>query len=87
MILASGVRTSVPGQLADDLGSVDYITNETAYFEPKRPESLIVLGGGYIALEAAQMFSRLGSKVTVLQRSEYVLSSLDHDIGSGLAEH
>ncbi|KAK5074542.1 hypothetical protein LTR70_010297 [Exophiala xenobiotica] len=86
VILASGVRTSVPDQLADDLGSVEYITNETAYFEPKRPESLIVLGGGYIALEAAQMFSRLGSKVTILQRSEHVLSNLDHDISNGLTE-
>ena len=86
VILASGVRTSVPDHLADDLGGIKYMTNETAYFEPNRPESLIVLGGGYIALEAAQMFSRLGSKVTVLQRSKYVLSSLEHDISSGLAE-
>lgn len=87
VILASGVRTSVPSQLAADLSTVEYLTNETAYFEPKRPESLIVLGGGYIALEAAQMFARLGSKVTVLQRSEYVLSSLERDISSDLAEH
>jgi len=86
VIIASGVRTSLPSQLFDDLAKVNYLTNETAYFEPKRPESLIVLGGGYIALEAAQMFARLGSKVTVLQRSEYVLSSLEHDISIGLAE-
>ncbi|KAK0267542.1 Pyridine nucleotide-disulfide oxidoreductase, dimerization domain [Friedmanniomyces endolithicus] len=87
VILASGVRTSLPSQLADGLAKVDYLTNETAYFEPKRPETLIVLGGGYIALEAAQMFARLGSKVTVLQRSEFVLSSLEREIGSELAQH
>ena len=87
VILASGVRTSLPTQLAADLGKVEYLTNETAYFEPERPESLIVLGGGSVALEAAQMFARLGSKVTVLQRSEHVLSSLEHDIGGDLAEH
>lgn len=87
VILASGVRTSIPSQLADDLAKIDYLTNETAYFEPNRPESLIVLGGGYIALEAAQMFARLGSKVTMLQRSEHILSSLDHNISTDLAEH
>ncbi|KAK4938774.1 hypothetical protein LTR66_015065 [Elasticomyces elasticus] len=87
VILASGVRTSLPSQLAADLAKIEYLTNETAYFEPKRPESLIVLGGGYIALEAAQMYARLGSKVTILQRSEYVLSSLEHDVSSDLAEH
>lgn len=87
VILASGVRPSVPSQLKDDLSSVDYLTNETAYFEPKQHRSLIVLGGGYIALETAQMFARLGSKVTVLQRSEYVLSNLERSISIGLAEH
>ncbi|KAI9877986.1 MAG: hypothetical protein M1830_002218 [Pleopsidium flavum] len=86
VIIASGVRTSLPSQLSDDLAKVDYLTNERAYFEPKRPESLIVLGGGYIALEAAQMFARLGSKVTILQRSDYLLSSLEHEIGNCLAE-
>jgi mercuric reductase len=86
VIIASGVRTSLPSHLVDDLARIDYLYNETAYFEPKRPESLIVLGGGYIALEAAQMFSRLGSRVTVLQRSENVLSSLEHDISKGLTE-
>jgi mercuric reductase len=87
VIIASGVRTSLPSQLVDDLARIDYLTNETAYFEPKRPESLIIVGGGYIALEAAQMFSRLGSKVTVLQRSGQILSNLDHDISIGLMEH
>lgn len=87
VILASGVRTSLPSQLVDDLSKIDYLTNETAYFEPERPDSLIILGGGYVALEAAQLFSRLGSKVTVLQRSERILSSLEHDISTDLAKY
>lgn len=87
VILASGVRTSLPSQLVDDLSKIDYLTNETAYFEPERPDSLIILGGGYVALEAAQLFSRLGSKVTILQRSERVLSNLEHEIGTDLAKY
>ena len=88
VLLASGVRTSLPSQLADDLAKVEYLTNETAYFESKQPESLIIIiGGGYIALEAAQMFARLGAKVTVLQRSDFVLSRLDHEISAALARY
>ena len=87
VLLASGVRTSLPSQLADDLAKVEYLTNETAYFESKQLESLIIIGGGYIALEAAQMFARLGSKVTVLQRSDFVLSGLDHEISAGIARY
>lgn len=87
VILATGARTSVPSQLADDLNRVPYLNNETAYFQSKMPDSLIVLGGGYIALEAAQMFARLGTKVIVLQRSDYVLSSLDHEISADLVQY
>lgn len=51
------------------LSDVDYLTSTTAMELEEVPESLLVLGGGYIALEQAQLFSRLGSKVTMLVRS------------------
>jgi mercuric reductase len=54
----------VPG-----LNEVDYLTSTTAMELDEVPESLIVLGGGYVALELAQLFARLGSKVTMLVRS------------------
>ncbi|MDR7166255.1 mercuric reductase [Pseudarthrobacter oxydans] len=54
----------VPG-----LDKVDYLTSTTAMELSVVPESLIVFGGGYVALEQAQLFSRLGSKVTILVRS------------------
>lgn len=85
VILATGVRTSLPKQLLTSLEKVPYLTNETAYFEPILPESLIVLGGGYIAVEAAQTFARLGSRVTLLQRSSHVLSDVGEDVGLALA--
>ena len=84
VILATGVRTSLPKQLLPGLEKVPYLTNETAYFEPILPDSLIVLGGGYVAVEAAQMFARLGSRVTLLQRSSYILSDTGEDIGLAL---
>ncbi|MHB1172837.1 MAG: mercury(II) reductase [Lacisediminihabitans sp.] len=53
----------------EGLAEVDYLTSTTAMELDAVPESLLVLGGGYVALEQAQLFSRLGSKVTVLART------------------
>lgn len=59
--------------------------DSTSAFELKRlPESLIVVGGRYIALEIAQMFARLGTKVTMLQRSPRVLPTEDADLTAAL---
>lgn len=54
----------VPG-----LEEVGYLTSTTAMELDELPESMIVLGGGYVALEQAQLFARLGTTVTVLARS------------------
>ncbi|MGD9430704.1 mercury(II) reductase [Arthrobacter russicus] len=54
----------VPG-----LDEVDYLTSTTAMELDEVPDSLIIFGGGYVALEQAQLFARLGSKVTLLVRS------------------
>lgn len=85
VILATGVHNSLPSGLTNDLAKINYLTNETAYFQTSRPDSLIVLGGGYVAVEAAQMFARLGSRVTLLQRSARILSHIGDDIGTALA--
>ena len=44
------------------------------------PEHLLVLGGGYIGLEFGQLYRRLGSRVTVVQRGERLFSREDHDV-------
>jgi dihydrolipoamide dehydrogenase len=45
------------------------------------PETLVVIGGGYIGLELGSVWSRLGSKVIVLEAMDRVLAGLDHEIG------
>ena len=50
------------------------------------PEHLVVLGGGYIGLEFAQMFRRFGSQVTVVQRGAQLLPKEDADIAENLTE-
>jgi len=53
----------------EGLQDTDYLTLTTAMELEEVPESLLIFGGGYVALEQAQLFARLGSKVTVLVRS------------------
>ncbi|MGH2378787.1 MAG: FAD-dependent oxidoreductase [Candidatus Limnocylindria bacterium] len=50
----------------------------------EQPRSLVIIGGGYIALELAQMFGRLGTQVTLLQRSERILSEYQPEVSIAL---
>jgi len=66
-LVATGSRPWAPP--IDGLDQTGYLTSTTAMELTELPESLLVLGGGYVALEQAQLFARLGSQVTVLVRS------------------
>lgn len=83
ILLAMGARPHIPD--IPGLRDVAYLTNESAFELEELPESLIILGGRYIALELAQMFSRLGSKVTVLQRSDRILPDEAKDLTDALS--
>jgi mercuric reductase len=82
ILIATGATTFVPD--VPGLKEAGYLTNESAYELEELPETLIVFGGGYIALENAQMFARLGSKVTIVQRSAHVLSDQPEELAQGL---
>ncbi|MBI4657569.1 MAG: mercury(II) reductase [Verrucomicrobia bacterium] len=82
LLIATGARPVVPP--IPGLDKMNYLTNETAFELDELPESLLVFGGRYIALECAQMFSRLGSKVTLLQRSSRILPTETADLTSAL---
>ena len=82
ILIATGASPFIPE--IPGLKEAGYLTNESAYELEQLPEELIILGGGYIALENAQLFSRLGSRVTVLQRSEHVLSDQPKELATAL---
>lgn len=84
-LVATGATTQVPP--IDGLTDVPYLTNVSLFDLEEQPKSMIVLGGGYIALEIAQAYHRLGTKVTLLQRSPFVLSKLTPDISDELLKH
>lgn len=64
----------------EGLDGVGYLTSTTAMELEQVPASLLVLGGGYVALEQAQLFARLGSRVTVLARSR-LASAEEPEVG------
>jgi len=65
----------------EGLDEVDYYTSETILEERDLPESIVIIGGGYIALEWGQILHRVGVDVTILQRSERVLSGMEGQLG------
>jgi pyruvate/2-oxoglutarate dehydrogenase complex dihydrolipoamide dehydrogenase (E3) component len=78
-VIATGGHASVPK--VKGIESVPYFTNETIFDELKeKPDSMIVLGGGPIGCELAQMFQRLGVDVTIFQRSNQLLPREDRDV-------
>lgn len=76
----TGSKTALPA--VPGLDDIPYLTSTSVMQLERLPEHLVVVGGGYIALEFAQVFKRIGSKVTVLLRGERFLPREDADIAS-----
>lgn len=76
-VIATGSSVAPPP--LPQLGDVGYLTSDDALKLTQLPKSLIVLGGGAVAVELAQFFARFDVKVTLLQRSEHILRGFDSD--------
>ncbi len=77
-----GARASVPP--VPGIPAVSFLNNSSIMEVDYLPRHLLVLGGGYIALEFGQMFRRFGSEVTIIQRGERLLSREDEDISAAV---
>ena len=78
IIVAAGTVTGhydIPG-----LAETDYVTSDQALEMRQLPKSMIVLGAGPVAVELAQFFQRVGTCVTLIQRSRHILSNSDEDL-------
>lgn len=83
-IIACG-SISAPAPLPE-LAQTGYWTSDDVLAMDHIPASTLVLGGGPIALEMAQLLARLGSSVTVIQRSSQVLRDFDEDAAQALEQ-
>jgi pyruvate/2-oxoglutarate dehydrogenase complex dihydrolipoamide dehydrogenase (E3) component len=83
VIIATGSKPAPPPIPA--LGRIGAISSDDLIHLRKLPRSIIILGGGAIALEFAQLLARFDVEVTLIQRSQRLLSGFDPDL-SGVAE-
>jgi len=74
---------SAPAPLLE-LENIGYMTSDDALALQRPPKSLLVLGGGPVAVELAQFFSRFDVEVTIIQRSAHLLRDSDADAGLAL---
>jgi pyruvate/2-oxoglutarate dehydrogenase complex dihydrolipoamide dehydrogenase (E3) component len=82
LVLATGSVVAPPP--LPSLEEAGYLTSDLALELPRLPRSLIVLGGGPVALELAQFFARLEVEVTLIQRSDRVLRGMEGELAEVL---
>lgn len=82
IVVNTGSKTLIPE--IPGLETVPYLTSTSIMEIDTLPEHLAIVGGGYIALEFAQIFARLGSRVTVLLRGKQFLPREDSDIAEAV---
>ncbi len=78
IIIATGASPLVPP--IKGVENVDYLTSDNLWEIEEQPERLVVLGGGPIGSELAQAFNRLGTKVTMVERSETIMVREDEEV-------
>ncbi|SFV08780.1 mercury(II) reductase [Alicyclobacillus macrosporangiidus] len=83
-LIATGASPALPDIAG--LADVDYLVSTTALDLTEIPRRLAVIGSGYIALELGQMFHRLGSEVTLMQRSDRLLKAYDQEVSEAVAQ-
>jgi pyruvate/2-oxoglutarate dehydrogenase complex dihydrolipoamide dehydrogenase (E3) component len=78
IVLATGTRTAVPP--VEGLREAGFLDHVSFLKQDDFPASLLILGGGAIGIEFAQMFARFGSRVTVVEMSDTILAKEDAEI-------
>lgn len=84
IFINTGGRAFIPDM--PGLSEVKYLTNSSMMDVDYLPEHLVIVGGSYIGLEFAQMYRRFGSRVTVVEKGERLISRDDHDTSSAVKE-
>jgi mycothione reductase len=78
VVIATGGRPTVPHVVLDS--GVSFQTSDTVMRLESLPASMVILGGGYVAVEMAHLFSSLGVEIHVVEKAGTLLAGLDADI-------
>jgi len=84
VVVAAGSRPLVPP--IDGLEEVEYMTSTDALYRREQPDSLVILGGGYIAVELGYFFESLGTDVTIVEMMDTLVSREDPDVAETFTE-
>ena len=84
LIITTGARPAIPS--IPGIEAIDYLTSTSALDLEELPASLLVIGGGYIGAELAQVFARAGVEVTIVCRSR-LLPAAEPEIGEALTRY
>ncbi|MBV8150854.1 MAG: FAD-dependent oxidoreductase, partial [Candidatus Eremiobacteraeota bacterium] len=79
-----GTGSVIAPPVVPGLEETGYIDSDAALDLDRPPRSLLVLGGGYVAVELGQFFSRIGIPTTMIIRAKHLLSTADTDVGETL---
>ncbi len=77
-IVATGARRVVPP--IPGLDEIEPLTNRSALDLSDLPASMVIIGGGYVGIEFAQMYGRFGTRVTLLGRNAHLAPSEDPEL-------
>ncbi len=78
IFIVTGARPLVPP--VKGIEAVPYLTNESALQLRERPGSMVIIGGGYIAVEFAHFFDAVGAKVTIVQRNKRLVPEEEPEV-------
>ncbi len=85
IFIATGARPLIPQ--IKGIESIEYLTNESVLQLAKKPESMVIIGGGYIAVEFAHFFDAMGTEVTVIQRNKRLVPEEEPEVSAFLETH
>ena len=84
IVINTGAHPHIPPM--NGLDQVPWLDSTSALDLTELPRHLVVVGGGYVGCELAQMYRRFGSKVTILQRADRLLPGEDTDVSQVVEE-
>jgi len=84
IFIAAGSRPIIPP--IKGLDGTDYLTSDSVLELKERPESLVIIGGGYVAVEYGHFFAALGTKVTILEMADRLVLAEEPEISELLKQ-
>jgi mercuric reductase len=82
ILIATGGMPRIPA--LPGLERCDYLTSRSALLLKKLPGSLVIIGGGVVAVELGQMYHRLGCRVTILEHGPRLLPVVEHELSASI---